>query len=147
MKTIFVSIVSLILSSCGNSYSISGFESYVNEFVEYGKTKNKKIETYELSIGFGKSEEFEEDVIGICYIYESGDKDIAIKKEYWDKANEIQKKVLMFHELGHCLLGLDHDDTFLNPPGRPKSFMNSHVVNWNIAKKYYSEYMEELFSR
>ena len=36
--------------------------------------------------------------------------------------NDLQKETLLFHELGHCFLGRDHDATVL-PNGDPKSMM------------------------
>ena len=36
--------------------------------------------------------------------------------------NNIQLETLIFHELGHCFLGREHDDTLL-PKGDPKSIM------------------------
>lgn len=54
--------------------------------------------------------------VGICdvesFMFESENQQpnlhVEISREYWDKAAEDQREQLMFHELGHCLSGLDH---------------------------------------
>ena len=47
---------------------------------------------------------FEDTVIGLCYPHIG----VEILRSYWDDATEWEKKALVYHELGHCSLGLDH---------------------------------------
>jgi hypothetical protein len=42
--------------------------------------------------------------------------------------NDYAKEALIFHELGHCILGRDHDNTLL-PNGDPKSMMVENNIN------------------
>lgn len=143
----FISASFLILFSCGTQNSISGFESYVNEFSQYAKKYNKVIDTSNLSIEFGETKEEGEDVVGLCYTYEnSKDKEIVLDKEFWDSTNEIKRKELLFHELGHCILDKRHDKTIINPPGRPKSIMYPYVISTYWIENYFEEYIAELFS-
>lgn len=53
---------------------------------------------------------FKDDEIGKCYLYPNGDALIVIKRDYWDWASPIIKRSLVFHELSHCILGLNHSD-------------------------------------
>lgn len=66
------------------------------------------------------------------------DKSIHINQDWWKRETSIfRKRKVIFHELGHCLLGLDH-------PKNKASFtiMNSILetadkdgLNWNYLKK------------
>lgn len=46
---------------------------------------------------------------------------ISVKKSYFDTISEWHKREIMFHELGHCILGLDHDERLEH--GRVASIM------------------------
>lgn len=47
--------------------------------------------------------------IAICKV--EGDKGfVAINPQYWANFLDLDKKILLYHELGHCLLGLGHTE-------------------------------------
>lgn len=49
------------------------------------------------------------DTVGICYTNGSADFGrISLLASFWEKASNSERENLMFHELGHCALGLDH---------------------------------------
>ena len=52
---------------------------------------------------------------------------ISVSESYWMTASEPEREVLIFHELGHCLLGRGHDDNVMPISGGTiyKSIMNS----------------------
>lgn len=67
---------------------------------------------------------------------------IQVKKSYFVNASEWHKREIMFHELGHCILGLDHNDKLVN--GKTVSIMNSvtqgdAVYNAMTAPQYDTE--------
>lgn len=67
---------------------------------------------------------------------------IQVKKSYFVNASEWHKREIMFHELGHCILGLDHNDHRVN--GKTVSIMNSvtqgdAVYNAMTATQYDTE--------
>ena len=69
---------------------------------------------------------------GVCFMYDTG-KPILINKKHWDSYDLTQKKVLIFHELTHCLLRYRHSEN-------PKSIMNprikgSYDLTWTDLKK------------
>jgi hypothetical protein len=45
---------------------------------------------------------------GICYRYSDGTREIYIDKLQWDNMSLYSRQVLIFHEMGHCDLGLKH---------------------------------------
>jgi hypothetical protein len=94
--------------------------------------------------------------VGICY---SGSKrsKILISNEHWSKASIPYKRWLIFHELGHCALGLDHreqqlDITIrLSPTGFhigkiSASIMNPYIYETTskIADQFWNQYLDEL---
>ena len=61
---------------------------------------------------------------------------------------EHEKEILIAHEAGHCVLGLDHNDK-IKEDGCPVSVMYPHIVQlitincWNIYKEeYHAEIIE-----
>lgn len=76
---------------------------------------------------------------------------IRLEKDYWMEADSTQRKILLFHEFGHCFLNRDHSNEVL-PNGEWKSLMRggtlpknrSYVINFRGLRKQY--YWDELFS-
>lgn len=146
----------LFLSSCGGNshqYKVdSAFADYLQRFENEGATRGHtfNVEKDGLIIQFGT---LTGDVAGLTH-YETPIR-IEIDKTYWDAISktagaDLMKEDLLFHELGHGLLGRKHlNDTLEN--GDWKSIMcGGDKVNnrsWNInyrgeRRKYY---LDELF--
>jgi hypothetical protein len=55
-------------------------------------------------------------------------KQMKVSESYWATAGDMEKEVLIFHELGHCLLGREHEDNTMPISGgwTYKSVMNSY---------------------
>jgi len=51
---------------------------------------------------------------GECIQNEDGQKTIIIRETSWNKYCESQKRALIFHELGHCVLGRSHSTDTLS---------------------------------
>jgi hypothetical protein len=83
--------------------------------------------------------------VGLCLAFSNGRKTIQIDNAYWAKASDDEKEQTVYHELGHCILGLDHNAA-LNSYGCPISIMypytfgNSNCYYYNKAY-YYQELM------
>lgn len=45
---------------------------------------------------------------GICYPYLNKVPKIFISKKVWTRISDITRKLLIYHELGHCLLDMEH---------------------------------------
>lgn len=75
---------------------------------------------------------------------------IRLEKDYWMEADSTQKKILLFHEFGHCFLNRRHNNRIL-PNGEWKSLMRggrlpenrSYTINFRGFRKEY--YWDELF--
>ena len=93
----------------------------------------------------------EENVAGLCS-YSSNrlghivENHVTIDLEFWNRFSDNVKEMIVFHELGHCVLGQDHrEGQFTN--GQCTSIMRSGTLPcrdaYNAANKDY--YLGELF--
>lgn len=73
-------------------------------------------------------------------------RNIHLDEDYWEKSDEYEREALIFHELGHCVLDREHDDSiiFVDSGPRPKSLMNSFL--FSEYKKNRGYYIWEMFS-
>lgn len=71
-------------------------------------------------------------VAGTCSTNGHDIRDIVIDKAFWDRASYLSKEMVIFHELGHCILGRGHSEgSFQN--GICKSIMRSGLGNCSDA--------------
>lgn len=105
----------------------SDFLPYISffEFL-YGK----KIEN--VSISFTSFSP--ESTLGICESYEHAPfnfdfKSIKIDRQYWEESSEYGKEILLFHELGHCVLNRDHFTDVL-------TIRKNHTIHASIMNPY-----------
>lgn len=141
MKIIKVMIIGFILTACGHAPVVnihSEFSYYVDLFKEESIKQNKEVHINDLSIEF-VDDFIEENKIGNCLYSTNKTPFITIKKDYWfNVASDELRQMLIFHELGHCILHrFLHEDT-------KKSIMNTYIQD--DLYEHYDEYMKELFS-
>lgn len=89
---------------------------------------------------------------GICFVWSDGYREIQINSLKWELFTEEQKEQLIFHELGHCVLNLNHDDSPMpNKSYCPNSIMRSFMFSKFEALRCYVperlHYMENLDAR
>lgn len=87
------------------------------------------------------------DAVGQCLTYTGGLRKINIDEDYWRKSDVIDREFLIFHELGHCILGRAHaDDANLN--GTCVSIMSSgeEFCRKDYDMRTREKYIDELFS-
>ena len=89
-------------------------------------------------------------VIGACRRNDGPEvnRSVFFDKEYWNTATNLEKEYVVFHELGHCFLLLDHDDRE-NEKGECISIMASGTTscrdNYNTLTR--DDLIDELFSK
>lgn len=86
-------------------------------------------------------------VAGTCSTNGHDLRHITIDKAFWNQASHLVKEMIIFHELGHCILGRGHEEgSFSN--GICRSIMRSGLGTCRDA--YISQnrdyFIEELFS-
>jgi len=90
------------------------FVNYYYDFIEEAEKRDLKTMKMPLVIKFGKVES--QGIIGVCFIHNSGRTDLRryvfINENYWNIAPKQTRKALMYHELAHCVLGVEtHSDS------------------------------------
>lgn len=148
---ILIIVSTLLLASCGQLDNIKdprpilttneAFKPYIKRFESfYGKSIG------DIPVNFAT---LNNDFVGACNVWGSGHKNIEVDFNHWNTLNESQKEILIFHELGHCVLELDHVKSSNNEC--PKSIMRANLFNvWEIDSCYtfnYENYINELFSK
>ena len=85
-------------------------------------------------------------VAGLCVVFSNGlDPQIMVDQEFWDSANYDDRRSVVLHELGHCVIGRDHWDTELS--SRPESLMFPAITDNMNYGSHEEEYQEELMTR
>jgi hypothetical protein len=145
----------------------------VSEYIGLADKYHIKF-THEVSMGF--TELHRGLAVGLC-TYQKNFREIDVDRNYWDRISEIQRKMLLFHELTHCLCTRRHDylngesyeedklEKLLNifhkydpknffevQPGYfedecPLSIMHPVVISDKCAEAHMDEYLEEMFNR
>ena len=119
MRFTLVMLTVLILTGCGRKANIEfAFSEYYSRFANQFNVNPDyvSIEFKETLDAYGPS------VVGVCS-WNNGPQ-IYIDKEFWDYATDAAKEALIYHELGHCAMGWDHNDALLSD-GCHASVMNS----------------------
>lgn len=153
---IFTLLITLIVTSCGdpNEYRVEPvFAEYVQRFeLEAAKHgKDYKLQTEGLIIEFAK---LKDEQAGLCH-YENPIR-IEVDSVYWKKisvvaGSEMMKEDLIFHEMGHGILGRKHLNSTLEN-GDWKSIMcggdkvNNRPWNINYRQMRRDYYVNELFN-
>ena len=88
----------------------------------------------------------EEGVAGTCTYSSLAPNHIVIDQSFWNQSGDLFREMVIFHELGHCVLFRDHrEDAFAN--GACASIMRSGIGgcfdNYQQATRTY--YLDELF--
>lgn len=133
------------------------FQGIVEKFIKEAELRGYSYDIDNLIITY--DENIDKDLCGKCNSNSQGQNEQKIISINPDKCwvNDFQKETLIFHELGHCLLGRTHE-TALMPNGDPKSMMvkndisiyspcvytfgNEEDCNFTYKRNYY---LDELF--
>jgi len=120
----------------------SYFSSFENEAAE----RNIAIDLNDLGITAVVENISESGVAGTCQ-YGLHVHHVTIDKPFWDRASTLLREMVVYHELGHCVLGLGHTED--DNDGTCLSIMNSGTtdctVRYNQTNRDY--YLDELFSQ
>jgi hypothetical protein len=123
-------------------------ETLVKSFVaEYNKrVDDKKIDT-DIIVQFSDDlSRFGASVIGLCHRSYNSSPEVYILRSYFNDHEASLKEELVFHELGHCLLGRPHKND-VDSDGIPLSLMYPYILGeetYNTNSREY--YLSELFT-
>jgi hypothetical protein len=121
------------------------FVRYFDSFIEEGLKRSYPIDlsTERINASFRSAVSGE---VGQCVKTTSGIKNLYFDPDYWQRSDPMQREFLVYHELGHCILGRSHDDG-RDGQGRCISIMNSGTGNCrsNYISATRDSYLDELF--
>ena len=129
------------------------FTPYVESFIEEGRERNRLQSIDSLIIQFGKTEENAK-TVGYCDLTVERKTNkvleppsITINEKYWNGSSDVQKELLMYHELGHCILNRYHDGNATIELGVvvPESIMYPYMFDAAIYENKRIDYLDELF--
>jgi hypothetical protein len=113
---------------------------YVNAFVEEARLRGQIISSDNIEAKFGTLTEK-------CGLGSPNPPRVSIDRNCWDGTPELPRELLMFHELGHAVLGRSHELSKL-PNGDFASIMCTEprilYNEYTIEKRAY--YLDELFN-
>jgi hypothetical protein len=72
--------------------------------------------------------------------------EIILDISSWVVYSYLRRELVIFHELGHCTLGLGHNDKLLSD-NCPSSLMNTELVPSNCYERHREYYIEELCTK
>lgn len=135
-------LIVLLFLFGSNAFSKKRFDLIEDDFIphvlEFEKYYGKRISD-NLHIYFGKTMPSEE---GICFM---DIKVIVINEALWNIYNKHKREALIFHELGHCEMGIHrHYDGYNYKTACKKSVMNSSSINTRCWKKHRKYYIKRL---
>ncbi len=122
----------LLVSSCapadpGNNYTASPeIEPYLLSFQDDARTHGVLITFHGIDVKFGN---LPAPTVGICY---PGQLRVVVDERVWDTYDSYRREVVIYHELGHCLLGKGHVDpstpAIMNPMLMLSSYYAAHRI-------------------
>lgn len=145
---IFPFFIFLLFAACNKNkdqYISAEFESYVDAFFSEARKRgeNLHLSDYNLSIKLVEIEQ--SNIEGNCKNYK-----ITIDKTHWELMDVHQRRLLVFHEMGHCILDRRHKND-ITSMGLCKSIMRSLENDFECSIDIYSQiwwdyYLDELFN-
>lgn len=109
----YIIILSLLLTACGSEP-----KRVTGDIMRETEATNLQIDFRTTAAHYGLIPEYipiefikgfqKLNVVGTCYY---NLKKIMIDRDYWDSVDYVGKRILIYHELGHCALYKKHTNT------------------------------------
>ena len=142
---IFMSMISCAESKLGALVIDPEFEPYVTRFISLSQKTNRPMNSANVGIQF--DDNMDSQTLGICSY---GSMEIRINSKLWKKLSPSSKEMLIFHELGHCILKRDHIEKSVRSSDAGDtiqiSIMASRDFRSIIYERNYEIYISELFN-
>ncbi len=141
--------VDMIYKSAGSirQYQVTNqsLVPYVNRFKErylaHGGSLVASID--DIPVNFGDTNE----KVGVCLIYSNDQREVLVNLDWWNGQSSRRRELLIFHELGHCALGREHQDNKVEKSNFSSSIMNSVLMSERDYRMFLAPYHFELFTR
>jgi hypothetical protein len=142
------------------SNSVPETEEFYNEFMAFAESETIDNLGSKVSMNIYMDDSLNSKTYAKCERNESEDvgnyiqvekiykMNIKINPTLWETINKNTKRLVIYHELGHCILKRDHDDSKIRSSDGTidKSIMNTYTSGSSIFIKYKKYYISELFN-
>lgn len=146
-KLIILSLLLLTAFSCTKDETVSVDAALQPLFDDFaGEAQNRGM-NLDLSPYSGIFMELEENnVAAKCQTLSNGSKRVVVDQSFWNSASTLQREMVVFHELGHCVLNRPHLDD-ARTDGSCVSMMQSglSLCKMSYTNQTRSAYLDELF--
>lgn len=115
-------IVNSFLNDCEAKYGADTSLISKLEFVRYGDPSTDE----------------NRNIVGVCNIYTVNGKIVRTNIIMQDMGDHLLNKALLYHELGHCVLNLDHTEQ------DPQTIMSPYISNSKFYKSNWDELVENM---
>lgn len=119
---------------------------YFESFEKEAQTRGLNYDLDALEITGIIEEISDEGVAGTCQ-YGQHIHHVTVDKSFWNNASNLRREMVVYHELGHCVLHKDHTEDY-NREGTCLSIMNSGTAPCTVAYTHQNReyYINELFA-
>lgn len=120
--------------------------SHYANFEDEAAIRGIKIDLNDLEVSAEIEEIRESGVAGMCQYGSAINNHVTIDQTFWNRASALSREMVVFHELGHCVLLRGHDES-QNSNGLCLSIMRSGTGNCRDAYNQQNRkaYLDELF--
>lgn len=143
IKLVVIFALSFLGTNIFKHYDGRPTDPYFNQYVEtFERLTNTKVVS---KINFKKLDGTAVASCTTAKIFVIGDiiNYIYVDPDDWVLMTPEQRTLLMWHEFGHCVLGLGHNDKIDSSTGCPLSLMNSILINKTCADTYFNKYLNQ----
>lgn len=146
-------LITIILTSCAllakprSTFIDQRLLPYVKKFKALSRKYGRSLDTNGLVVKFTSDIDF--GTLGICSTGGGLGPEIRVSESAWFNSSPQEREMVIFHELGHCLLGRKHTDVSAqtsNQKGRCLSIMASSGAKIEDYINNHQSYMVELFT-
>ncbi len=137
--------IACVAVGCGRKpeLSLGEFAPYVHEFERLSVVYGNPSKIEDLVMSFDTPDSPQEQ--GWCRLSSDKSPYIGINRTSWDLMDETERKLLVFHELGHCIKLRKHTTSALGT-GEPASLMNPYSIDAYTYSTLEGYYLQELFT-
>jgi hypothetical protein len=122
--------------------------TYYSSFEAEAAQRGLEYDLNTLQISGEIKEIHEDGVAGSCKFGSHINNEVTIDKSFWNNSSDLYKEFVVFHELGHCVLLRDHEES-ADGSGRCLSIMRSGLTNCkdSYTLQNRKRFLDELFFR
>ncbi len=149
---VLLGALGLFSAGCGQAPSHTAalnvdpaFSDYVSRFEQASVTYGRPIQVTDLTMQFGQVDSGgESGARGDCSWVSGQTPVVTLSADAWSSSTDAEREELVFHELGHCVLGEKHV-AGINDQGIPRSIMDPSEISGAIYSQNRDYYLTTLF--